>query len=239
MIESGRSTNSSIVSEQEFKDELQREYALRFSAQQDYRNAVWRVLTADFFQKFIAPADTVLDLGCGWGEFINHIRAGCKYGMDLNPDGRTRLAAEVTFLEQDCSQLWPLADASLDCVFTSNFFEHLRGKDDLRRTVVQIRRCLRPGGRLLCLGPNVKYLAGEYWDFWDHYLPLTELSLRELLELHDFQVEKCVPRFLPYVMVRRRPVPLALVRLFLKLPFLWWTIGKQFFVVARVPSADA
>ena len=140
---------------------------------------------------------------------------------------------------QDCSKTWPLADASLDCVFTSNFFEHLRTKDDLRRTMMEIRRCLRPGGQLICMGPNVKFLAGEYWDFWDHYLPLTELSLKELLELLDFRVERCVPRFLPYVMVRRSPVPLILVRLFLRLPWLWWTMGKQFLVVARVPGITA
>ena len=214
-------------------EELRREYALRFGKTHEYRDAVWRVLTAEFFPRWIAPDATVLDLGCGWGEFINHIAAGRKYAMDLNPDAPGRLAPDVTCFEQDCTQPWPLPDASLDAVFTSNFFEHLRSKDALRDTLVQARRCLRPGGRIICLGPNVKFLAGEYWDFWDHYLPLTELSLKEGLELLDFTVEECVPRFLPYTMVRRRPVPMALVRLFLKLPWLWWTVGRQFLVVAR------
>ena len=216
-----------------FKDELQRAYVLRFTARQQYRDAVWTTLVDEFFQPLVPVNGTVLDLGCGWGEFINHVRAARKIGMDLNPDSRDRLATDVEFLEQNCAEHWPLPDGSLDCVFTSNFFEHLRSKDDLRRTLEEVRRCLRPGGRLICLGPNVKYLAGEYWDFWDHYLPLTELSLRELLELLDFEVERCVSRFLPYVMVRRRPVPMALVRLYVKLPWLWWTLGKQFFVIAR------
>lgn len=218
------------------KEELQRAYTLRFATREAYRNNVWRVLVGDFFQKFLPANATVLDLGCGWGEFINHVHAGRKLGMDLNPDARGRLAADVEFLEQDCSERWPLRDGELDCVFTSNFFEHLRSKDDLRRTLAEVRRCLRPGGRLLCLGPNVKYLAGQYWDFWDHHLPLTEESLGEVLEVLGFEVERCVPRFLPYVMVRRRPVPMPLVRLFLRLPWLWWTIGKQFFVIARVPA---
>ncbi len=214
-------------------EELRREYALRFGKTHEYRDAVWRVLTAEFFQRWIAPDAAVLDLGCGWGEFINHIGAGRKYAMDLNPDAPGRLAPGITCFEQDCTQPWPLPDGSLDAVFTSNFFEHLRSKEALRDTLTQARRCLKPGGRIICLGPNVKFLAGEYWDFWDHYLPLTELSLKEGMELLDFTVERCVPRFLPYTMVRQRPVPMALVRLFLKLPWLWWTVGKQFLVVAR------
>jgi SAM-dependent methyltransferase len=93
--------------------------------------------------------------------------------MDLNPaEGKNRLGAGVEFLEQDCSNEWPLPSNSLDCVFTSNFFEHLRGKDDLRRTLTQIYRCLRPGGRLICLGPNIRYLGGarrcqiSHWGRW-------------------------------------------------------------------------
>lgn len=221
------------MDEQQIKTELQKEYSLRFSRQQEYRNAVWKILTADFFQKLIPPDSTVLDLGCGWGEFINNIRAARKYGMDLNPEGRTRLAADVEFLEQDCSTAWQVAEGSLDCVFTSNFFEHLRSKDALRATLAEARRCLKPGGRIICMGPNIKYLPGTYWDFWDHYLALTELSLQEALELLDFQVERCLPRFLPYTMARGPQPPLALVRAYLKLPFLWPAAGKQFLVVAR------
>lgn len=224
---------SLLPTEPELKDELQREYALRFAKQAQYRDAVWKVLTADFFQRFIPRDATLLDLGCGWGEFVNNIAATKKYGMDLNPDAKTHVAGDVELLEQDCSHEWPLAAESLDCVFTSNFFEHLRTKDDLRRTVLQIYRCLRPDGRLICIGPNIRYLPGAYWDFWDHYLPLTERSLREVLELLGFQIERCVARFLPYQMSGRRPTALPLVRLYLSLPFVWPIFGKQFLIIAR------
>jgi len=214
------------------KGELQREYTLRFARQHQYRDEVWKILTAHFFQQLIPANATLLDLGCGWGEFVNNIRAAKKYGMDLNPDGRNRLSKEVEFLEQDCSREWPLPSETLDCIFTSNFFEHLLVKEDVRRTILQIYRCLRPGGRLICMGPNIRYLPGAYWDFWDHYLPLTERSLCELLELLRFRIERSVARFLPYQMSRRRPVPLPLVRLYLKLPLLWPIFGKQFLVIA-------
>ncbi|MEI8293872.1 MAG: class I SAM-dependent methyltransferase [bacterium] len=155
--------------------------------------------------------------------------------MDLNPDSRRFLDPAVELIAQDCSMKWPLADASLDMVFTSNFFEHLPDKSSLGRTLDEIRRCLRPGtGRLIAMGPNIKRTGGAYWDFWDHYLPLTELSLKEALENRGFQMEKCLPAFLPYTMAGKRPAPLFLIQAYLRLPITWRFLGQQFLVVARV-----
>jgi SAM-dependent methyltransferase len=125
-----------------------------------------------------------------------------------------------------------LADEVLDLVFTSNFFEHLPDKASLARTLAEIRRCLKPGGRLVALGPNIKFLHGQYWDFWDHYLPLTELSLAEGLAVAGFGIERVVGRFLPYKMSSGPPYPLLLLRLYLRLPLLWRLFGRQFLVVA-------
>jgi len=213
--------------------ELEQIYRLRFAASQAYRNRVWRVLTAEFFARYIRADDTVLDLGCGYGEFINHIRCRSKFAMDLNPSALDHLNKEVTFLRQSCSSPWSLPDASLDAVFTSNFFEHLPDKKALSLTFEQARRCLKSGGRILCLGPNVKFLPGKYWDFWDHHLPLTEMSLREGLETHGFEITTCYAKFLPYTMVNTRPYPLWMIRLYLRLPFAWRIFGRQFLVIAR------
>ena len=42
-----------------------------------------------------------------------------------------RLNDDIELILQDCSQPWPLADASLDIVFTSNFLEHLPQKSSV------------------------------------------------------------------------------------------------------------
>lgn len=215
-------------------DDLQRIYEARFRANLEYRRAVWRVLIDDFFQQFVRPTDAVLDLGCGYGEFINQVRCGSKFAMDLNPDMPQRVDQDVKALLQDCSRPWQLPDASLDVVFTSNFFEHLPDKAALGRTLDQVRRCLKPGGRLIALGPNIKYLPGAYWDFWDHYLPLTESSLREALENRAFNTERCVGRFLPYTMAGGPRYPLWCLKLYLKLPMAWTFRGRQFLLVSTV-----
>jgi len=216
--------------------DLQEEYALRFQHIADYRSSVWKILTRDFFSRWIAPDCTVLDLGCGWGEFINQVSARHKYGMDLNPASSSKVNSDVAFLFQDCSAHWDLPDNHLDAVFTSNFFEHLPNKDSLRRTLDQALRCLKPGGRLICLGPNIKAVPGSYWDFWDHYLPLTELSLREGMELVGFEMEQVTARFLPYSMSQGSTPPLLFLRIFLRCPFLWPLVGKQFLVIGRKPA---
>lgn len=217
-------------------ESIQQEYQLRFGQLAEYRKAVWQILCADYFSKLVARDAAILDVGAGWGEFINHIPAARKFAMDLNPETGRRLAGEVTFLQQDCSQPWPLADGSLDAVFTSNFLEHLPDKAALANTVTQAWRSLKPGGRIICLGPNIKYLPGAYWDFWDHFIPLTERSLAEVLTMQEFSIERCLPRFLPYSMSTGRTPPLMLVRLYLKLPVFWPLMGKQFLVVGRKPT---
>jgi SAM-dependent methyltransferase len=125
-----------------------------------------------------------------------------------------------------------LRNSTLDVVFTSNFFEHLPTKSVLRETMAEAFRCLRPGGRLVCLGPNIKCVPGAYWDYLDHYLPLTELSLKEGLELTGFQVDECLQRFLPYTMSTGLTPPLWTLSLYLKVPVAWSVFGKQFLVVA-------
>jgi SAM-dependent methyltransferase len=222
---------------QESVQDLQRIYHRRFLKTAAYRNRVWQVLITRFFHRWIAPEAAVLDLGCGYGEFINNVRAGRKFAMDLNPDTRKYLAKDVEFFQQDCSAPWPLPSGSLDVVMTSNFFEHLPDKACLRRTLQQVFRCLRGQGkgRLIAVGPNVKFVPGAYWDFFDHHTILTEASLGEVLEIEGFVLEKVVPRFLPYTLSNGPEYPLFFIRLYLALPWLWWIKGRQFLVIASKP----
>src|SRR5579863_4891108 len=94
--------------------ELQRIYRQRFNQTSAYRNRVWQVLTRSFFNRWISPEAAVLDLGCGYGEFINNANARRKFAMDLNPDAPQHLSAGVRFFQQDCSAAWPLPENTLD-----------------------------------------------------------------------------------------------------------------------------
>ena len=209
-------------------------YKSRFSnTGLDKRKRVWKILCEDFFQRQVPPQSSVLDLACGYGEFINNIKAEKKYGVDLNPDASSHLSPEVNFKLTPAYDLSHIDDNSLDRVFTSNFLEHLPDKAACDTVLKEVRRTLKPGGKFMILGPNIRYAYKEYWDYYDHYLALSHLSLVEGLLLGGYTPETVIDRFLPYTMNNSRPTADWMIRMYLQIPLAWKILGKQFFVVAR------
>lgn len=208
-------------------------YEKRFSGHENYRNKVWKILVNQFFSKWVKKSDHILDLGCGYGEFINHISCEERHAMDLNPRTKKLLNNEIFFHEQDCSKPWNIDQESLDLVFTSNFFEHLPDKNSLDRTINQTWKALKPDGKLIAMGPNISVLEGKYWDFWDHHVALSDSSLCELLQIHGLNIKVSHSKFLPYNMVRVKKRPLILLKMYLYMPLFWKIFGKQFLVIAQ------
>jgi SAM-dependent methyltransferase len=208
-------------------------YARRFAKNERYRSSVWRVLVRQVFQPHIPEDARVLDLGCGYGEFINNVRAATRYAMDANPDARKKLAPGIEFIEQDCSQPWPLRDGSLDVIFASNFFEHLATKEALQLTLEHALRALRKDGTLIAMGPNIRYLPGAYWDFIDHNIALSDRSMVEAMELAGFTRHRVVDRFLPYTMSEGASPSPSFLNLYLRMPFMWRFLGKQFLIIMK------
>ncbi len=213
--------------------ELQDIYRHRWSDVELKRmQQVWRVITADFLQRFIDPNSDVLDIGAGFCHFINAVKARRRIALDANPAVRDSAASGVETLVTDNLSLDDLADESLDVVFVSNFLEHLVDSAAVIALLRAIRSKLRPGGRLLILQPNFRAIGAAYFDFIDHRVVLTDASLREALEVAGFRVERLIGRFLPYTSKSRLPKSPRLVRLYLKLPMLWRLFGGQAFAVA-------
>lgn len=209
-------------------------YERRFDdAARRSKNAVWRVIVSDFLQRWVGDQDAVLDIGCGFGEFLNHLRCRRRIGVDLNPDSARALEPGIEFIQSDATTLPMIADSSVNVVFTSNFMEHLPGKSAVESMIQEVHRVLVSGGSFIALGPNVRVIPGPYWDFWDHFVPISDRSLTELLETRGFEVVDCHPRFLPYTTRSSLPKWPWAVRLYLKTPLVWQLLGSQFLIRAR------
>lgn len=219
-------------------EELAELYKIRFAdGFQERKSAIWQVLCDHFFSKFVPADATVLDVACGYGEFSNHINAKRKIGVDLNPDSKACLRPEVEFHQTAADSLEVVGQNVVDVAFTSNFLEHLPDKDALMRVLRSVHGALRPGGRFVVMGPNIRYVGGAYWDFLDHTLALSHVSLAEGLQLAGFQIELVYKKFLPYTTQGALPTHPMLVRAYLSLPVAWHFFGKQFLVVARKPKS--
>ncbi len=211
-------------------------YAERFNVLDQRRKArVWQVLCRHFFQRYVRPTDTVLDLGAGHCEFVNSIQCRERIAVDGNPDVHRFSAPGVRVVVATSAHLTEIADASVDVVFCSNFLEHLADKTEVLNLLADCCRVLRTGGRLLVLQPNIRAVEGRYWDFFDHHVPLTERSLAEALTLVGLQVREARARFLPYTTKSALPQHPLLVRLYLMLPLAHRVLGGQAWVVGVKP----
>ena len=127
--------------------------------------AVWRASCAQLANRLgDLPAPRIADLGCGPGvstfELARHLPEARLVGVDVAPrmldqaQRRRRNAclpsARITWLLADAGHL-PLDDNSLDAC-TGHSFLYLVGN---RAAVLsEVRRVLRPGGRLVLMEPN-------------------------------------------------------------------------------------
>lgn len=216
---------------------LKKLYQNRFHPEElKAKNRLWKVLIDYFLQRYIDPTGSLLDIGGGYCEFINQVQVREKYLLDLNPDSQSLANPDVQVLNLDIldEQVNEKVPYSLDAIFTSNFFEHLRSKEELIQILSFCFNHLKPGGSLLILQPNFKYSYKEYYDFIDHHLPLTHLSLEESLRAVGFSVEKVIPKFLPFS-TKGRPASSSLLKIYLALPLLWKFLGGQMFIKAAKP----
>jgi SAM-dependent methyltransferase len=219
-------------------DKLAELYAFRFPPEFDKRrDAIWRVLCTRFFQRYIRDDDTVLELACGYGEFIRNIKAGRRIAVDINPEAGSRLTSAIEFHAADAIDLSFVQTASVDVCFSSNFFEHLPSKSALDAVLAEARRVLKPGGRYIAMQPNLRYAPGEYWDYYDHIIPLTDRSCAEAFAKAGFDLLEVIDRFVPFSTASRLPQHPALVRLYLACPLAWRVFGRQFVIVAARAAA--
>src|SRR4051812_19265196 len=132
----------------------------------------WRRLTAE---AVVRPGDDVLDACCGTGDLaIAGAEAGGRVtGLDFSEpmlERARKKSAEIEWVAGDALAV-PFADASFDAA-TVGF--GVRNLDDLAGGLAELRRVLKPGGRVAILEiTRPKGVLAPFYRLWfDGVIPL-------------------------------------------------------------------
>lgn len=161
----------------------------RAAASYDAVAELQRTVAGELLAEIDVPAaGEVLDLGCGTGFASARLaeRAGAVYALDLAEGmvahGRARHPAlnSVRWLCGDAENL-PLADASVDAVFSSLA---LQWCENLSAVFAELQRVLRLGGGawLTTLGPGTLAELRAAWRAVDNQVHVNRFAERELIE---------------------------------------------------------
>lgn len=194
------------------------------------REIVWQALWRHYFSRCIEPDFTVLDLGCGYGSFINQVVTCRRIALDSWDEFPQHLEKGVESRISKVTDLAFLPDGGVDYAFASNLFEHLP-QADLVSVLHQLRVKLSPRGSLTLLQPNYRYAFREYFDDYTHVTPYSHVSLADLLRANDYTILEVMPRFMPLTVKSRLPVSPLLVGAYLRSPLK--PFGKQMLIRAR------
>lgn len=199
------------------------------------RTKVWKAIN-EYLQHFIPSGATVLDIGCGYSDFINGIQASQKYAIDLNREMAEFISdPKINFTAQSVLEEFDVPDATLDVVFASNLFEHFNDHE-LDILIANVKAKLKVGGRLILIQPNIYYAYREYWDDYTHKKAFSHTSLHDFLESKGFDVIHMKKQFIPFSLKSRLPKSYWLTKLYLASPIK--PMGKQMLLIAKKNSNE-
>ncbi|MDG5491078.1 class I SAM-dependent methyltransferase [Psychroserpens sp. SPM9] len=148
---------------------------------------------------FNTETKTLLDIGCGTGDFLKTAREDQwkVYGIEPNESARNIANQKVEQDVFDTNHLSQFETQTFDVITLWHVLEHL---PDLEEYLTQIQRLLKPKGRLVIAVPNFKsYDAKYYQNFWAaydvprHLWHFSQGSISKLMKQHQMEIENTHP----------------------------------------------
>jgi len=145
------------------------------------------------YVQYFGPGESVLDVGCGRGEFLELLRdKGCvASGVDIDI-GMVEVCHRkgLDVYHDDAFQFLEKQEATYDGIFAANFVEHLtpaQVSDFLKKAY----KALKSNGRLVIAVPNPESIAVHLYEFWrdaTHVRMYSKSLLEFMLAYAGFEV---------------------------------------------------
>lgn len=160
--------------------------------------------------RHFSPTDRMLDVGCGTAWLHEHFADYVGIDSSAEAVDHARALGRNAQLH-DVEQPFPFLDASFDAVIVKDLLEHVL---DPVAVVREMRRVLRPGGRVFASSPDAQRWV---WDDYTHRRPYTLTGYKRLfrdqgLALVESGYESVMPGIgivSGLTQTRRRPPALA------------------------------
>lgn len=146
-----------------------------------------------------ALVPTILDIGCGTGEFLNLFRQNNWNVLGIEPNASARkIAKSKNEIEAfDENYIDKFSNEQFDVITMWHVLEHV---PDLHKQLSDIKRIMNKEGVLLVAIPNSDSLDAQiyehYWAAYDvprHLYHFTKKSIKELFAKFDFEIIEILP----------------------------------------------
>ncbi|MCP4426357.1 MAG: class I SAM-dependent methyltransferase [Chloroflexi bacterium] len=108
---------------------------------------------------------TILDNGCGLGQYLEHFVpfSDQRFGLEIEHERAVKALPTAVGIAQGVGEYLPFADNSFDFVFSNEVIEHVQ---DDGAYAAEMARVAKPGGRILIFCPNRWYPVEQHGIYW-------------------------------------------------------------------------
>jgi SAM-dependent methyltransferase len=193
------------------KEMMQHTYAIFFAAEESHwwyvgRRHIIRSFVNEICDQTTNGYPRILDVGCGTGANLLMLsKFGETEGVDVSPDAITFCQARgLVNVRIGAAESLPYEDNQFDLVTALDVLEHV---DDDIGALREMRRVIRPGGRLLLFVPTFMFLWGLQDEVSNHRRRYRLPDLRRAVTAAGFEIERTtyanITFFVPTLIVRK------------------------------------
>ncbi|MBU0567594.1 class I SAM-dependent methyltransferase [bacterium] len=192
-------------------EELSRHYPENYEPYNPKENPIVRwvkkeIVKSDIrrIHKLIGERGEILEIGCASGEYLTALRDIGEFkvkGVELNSYAATKAKEKGLDVFVGTLEEAKLKAESFDLVVARHVLEHL---PDPSKTLSEINRILRPGGKFLAIVPNAAtFERAIFKDVWcgyevpRHLFVFSCVTLKEMFKKADFKLLSLKHGFVP------------------------------------------